>query len=799
MALSSTDPKVLMGQAKCFACLTPHQQLQAQTYLLAKAGNMDTSAAGVRAMAVASTCYSCLTIVQLRRIKQYLFATWLGLDTSLAGLRAAVKAAACFTCLTPKQQQIVDTYLLAVSAGAGTDVTGVRAIESAAKCFACLDTKQQYEVEVYLLVALSNSTATSSADLLAAAKCYVQCLPFEIEQSLQASLLTQVAGRSTPPCITPTAPFVFTPLANGDTSLGINWKPLTNTGTLITGYIVYWGTTSGVYTNNSGVVGIANRPYIVTGLTAGTTYFFVVVAQTNIPGCVSANSNEVSGTTSGAAPNSLITGLVSYWKMDEGTGLTRNDSIGTNNASDPSTLIAQTALAIIGSAANFAATSVGLQIASNSTLRFGAGVSKSFSGWFLTTSLATKQNIFAKWDDSGGVGTDDEYHLFTNGGTVVFEARKLDNSASVTVTSAVAVVVNKYYHVACGYDDSAQQIWIQVDGETRVTAACAGVRASGVQFRFGSSVNTDAIGNEPLNGDTDEWAMWSRLLTTSEVLKLSASYSLPGIQTNKSAGTDNANRWNTKVQSNGGGAVSGTILTAFGTALDSLISGGVYNRVLQLNPISSDLTAVLTPWSRLGNVLTVWVNHNFVAGDLTINGITGNGTTKYIDTVINPFTAISSANSGGIAIYGKTVAASAAGVHFGCFAPANSGFYCKLDQTGNTNGIIADNGNPTNVAFPGNGFFSFQRVSSTDLRAYWGNSTNPHAQIGATVVAANATAMPNQNAAFMALNNNATIANWVTDTISFIIVFNGGLSSSDDSTVFSAVQTFLTSKGGGFV
>ncbi len=67
----------------------------------------------------------------------------------------------------------------------------------------------------------------------------------------------------------------------------------------IGGYVLYWGTQSGVYTSNSNVGNVTEKQ--VTGLADGTIYYFAVKAY-NSAGLMSGYSNEVSGQTSGGAP-----------------------------------------------------------------------------------------------------------------------------------------------------------------------------------------------------------------------------------------------------------------------------------------------------------------------------------------------------------------------------------------------------------------------------------------------------------------------------------------------------------------
>ena len=85
-------------------------------------------------------------------------------------------------------------------------------------------------------------------------------------------------------------------VANAAT-LTLAWNP--NAEPDLGGYVLYWGTQSGVYTSNSNVANVTTKQ--VTGLADGTVYYFAVKAY-NTAGLMSGYSSEVSGQTSGGAP-----------------------------------------------------------------------------------------------------------------------------------------------------------------------------------------------------------------------------------------------------------------------------------------------------------------------------------------------------------------------------------------------------------------------------------------------------------------------------------------------------------------
>ncbi len=647
--------------------------------------------------------------------------------------------------------------------------------------------------------------STDPSDIANGARCFSSCITGVNESAVKTYLLTNGAGRSLPPCVTPSAPITVevttAHVPDSNTQLGVRWLQAANSGTLITGYTVYWGTTAGgPYTNNSGLLPVAPKFYIASGLTAGTTYYFVVVANTNVAGCSSANSAEANATTTGNAPTGLQVGLVSYWKLDEASGAVRVDSVGTNNASQGVDTVGNDPNGVINSAALFTLAGAGLQIASNSTLQFGAGVSKSFSLWFRTTTIVFSQVILSKWNQ---VGADQEYILFQTVGAITFRTRNLANGANVDVVSTIAAVANRWIHISFGYDDASQVIWIQIEGETRQTTASTGIRSSGVQFRFGSSVDFSTGGSFGLDGSLDEGALWSRVLTSAEVVQLAATFSLTGIQAGQTVGQDNATRWSAKVVSNGGAAPAASTTTAMSVFVDGCVTDGTYLSLLVWNIYAPDnLIAATTPWYRIQNGNTPFTNHNFVGGDITATGLKGNATTKYLDTGLNMSTlgyGWNAQSSAGIILYMPDVAATAASAFW------DSG---DIDTASSANNVAlipalasvtyyemcGFNTSTPSVAINLNGFYSGQRTSGVLSTIYFANSGNAHAS-KATAVGAPAAALARNLYLFCANDNNGNTQAFFSSRTQGFFAVSLGLSSANDALVYGRVQTLMTAFG----
>lgn len=198
----------------------------------------------------------------------------------------------------------------------------------------------------------------------------------------------------------------------------------------------------------------------------------------------------VPSSATAAAPSSLLTGIVSYWKVDTDS----TDSLGTNNGTDDG--ITYSAGKISG-AANFNSTA--------DRIAFGpAALSGAFTcaGWVNPVSLASYSAVVTH-----------------HGGSLGFYVRAsgaVDFYAGADHTGAtLGVVVGEYHHIAAVYDGTTLSYFIDgtVDANT---------------FTVSITFNPDLLGSDvsagftssPWLGQLDEWGCWSRALTPTEITTL---------------------------------------------------------------------------------------------------------------------------------------------------------------------------------------------------------------------------------------------------------------------------------------
>lgn len=162
-------------------------------------------------------------------------------------------------------------------------------------------------------------------------------------------------------------------------------------------------------------------------------------------------------------------------------------------------------------------TTSGVQVGSNPTLSAGSGVSFTVTCWMNDQGGTDANNpLIAKWNASKF-----EYLLaFVKPSLgLIFQANNLAGSSQPFVKTN-SPTSSAWHFVACGYDDSLQQIWIQLDNGARVNTACVGVKADTASLAFMnySDANT-GIASSWL-GFLDEVYLWKRVLTTTEITTL---------------------------------------------------------------------------------------------------------------------------------------------------------------------------------------------------------------------------------------------------------------------------------------
>ena len=233
------------------------------------------------------------------------------------------------------------------------------------------------------------------------------------------------------------------------------------------------------------------------------------------------HSQTVSVSSGFAGAESLKTGLVGYWKMDESSGTTVADSKGSyGGTSSSSSNISNGKIGMSRTFAGGGGTYVSLGTSTNL-----APAKFTFSAWIYPTE-ATQGTIFSRYSS-------DYVFLYFNSDRKVGMLISTNGSGSWAGGDGIAQLsLNNWHHIALNYDGSAIKIY--VDGSLDNTIYYGGNLNSG---RAGTSEigRRAAYGDLGFIGRIDEAGLWSRALSASEVSSL---YNSGSGSTYISGGTD---------------------------------------------------------------------------------------------------------------------------------------------------------------------------------------------------------------------------------------------------------------------
>lgn len=211
----------------------------------------------------------------------------------------------------------------------------------------------------------------------------------------------------------------------------------------------------------------------------------------------------------------LTDNIVSYWKTDESSG-DAADSVGSNTG--VATNVTYTT-GKINNGADFNTSTSQLGMGTSSTLNPSA---VTFAGWMkYDTKTPAYSHIIGR---EAGVGTPYCVCLLKSSGKLAMYVYT-SGDVSYDGTGSNTLSASTWYHIALTYD-ATQGLIGYVNGSSDGSAAANGALASySGTFTMGGAT---ADASRDLDGMCDEWGVWSRALSSSEISSLYNSGS--GIQ-----------------------------------------------------------------------------------------------------------------------------------------------------------------------------------------------------------------------------------------------------------------------------
>jgi hypothetical protein len=220
--------------------------------------------------------------------------------------------------------------------------------------------------------------------------------------------------------------------------------------------------------------------------------------------------------------------------------------------------------------------------------------------------------------------------------------------------------------------------------------------------------------------------------------------------------------------------------------------------------VPDNLIASITPLI-VGGGVDPWTNTNFVEGDLTINGLAGNGSNKWLNTGLYPITVFSNYYQAGVTWYAYTTNSAASGMEWGVIYNE----YINFRGTSNLGGADMrsytgfsdyDFGGVWVNPSSGSGFYGNLGTGTYNWGQYFGNSSHPFALSKAGFYNRFAGGNPPQAIYVFSYNNpnGANPAGYTNSRLSFMAIHQD-MSEADATNLFNLVQAMRVALGGGYV
>ena len=317
-------------------------------------------------------------------------------------------------------------------------------------------------------------------------------------RAISTSEVTSVMNGQT--LTVPAVPTGVSAKALSGSQISLGWTAVSNA----TGYNIKRATVSGgPYTTiASGVIGIS---YTDTGLTAGTAYYYVVSAVN--PGHESNNSAEASATLP-----------IAQLKFNETSGTTAADATGSGwNGT-----LVNGPLWAAGKSGNAVDLDGTNDYVSLPTGVVSSSTTSTIAAWVNLDAVSTWMRIF---DFGSGTST---YMFLTpkNGSSKIRFAIRNNGSSEQIIDGTSALPTGGWHHVAVTLNGATGTLYVdgaQVGQNTAMTLKPSDMGSTTQNWIGRSQFSTDPY----LNGRVDDFRVYNKALSASEVAALAAMFAGP--------------------------------------------------------------------------------------------------------------------------------------------------------------------------------------------------------------------------------------------------------------------------------
>ena len=221
----------------------------------------------------------------------------------------------------------------------------------------------------------------------------------------------------------------------------------------------------------------------------------------------------------GGIPSTLMNNLIAVYKAESNA----NDTIGSYNGTATGGVTYTTGKS--GNAFNFNGTTAYVNMGDVMDIGYN---SMTYSFWLNASATTNYTKLFSKTIGAGSIG---RVISFFESGKLVFFFQS-DTSINTQVASTTTISTNTWYHITLVLDRS-DKLKIYLNGTLNNGTASSNnlIPYSSTNyntthpFRIGSGTGSDNITADSFfNGKIDEFNVWNRVLTTTEITELQTKY-----------------------------------------------------------------------------------------------------------------------------------------------------------------------------------------------------------------------------------------------------------------------------------
>jgi len=260
--------------------------------------------------------------------------------------------------------------------------------------------------------------------------------------------------------------------------------------------------------------------------------------------------------------------------------------------------------------------------------------------------------------------------------------------------------------------------------------------------------------------------------------------------------------WAVRATNNGGSPSMSSVLAVDKFCL-GLIADGIYTNQKVVTAFPNDgLAAALTPIIRVNSLgLSPWTNNNFVAGDLSVGGLQGDGVNKHLVTGATPAEVWDSDGDCGITIYSSGTGFTDTRYDFGHWSAGGPPVCSVYLYWGGTTYFDCWNstGGRTSGAAPSNGYFCCTRTSTSAEAIYKGSSSGGHAILVSATGQSSISNRGTTSAHIMHVFGFNGASSTYSDKRFSYVGLHTGMDSTQSAYQYARVQQLRTDLGGGYV